>query len=489
MLKTTSLILTIALSLATPLKDAVALDDANAVINNFLKDTLSDKITWNGKKDTKINKGFINIYDVAHAEVDPETGKRPHAVNIVLSEKPKGLDLSFNRSKKKEINKHIGKFYTEEWDLQKDVVAQLIKQIITYEADYDDEDNTLYFNTLQDVKNRIQDTIASDKDLRLTIELVGQTYGIEIYNKESLLASMTINVANEVNKKAGGEDEEADEKSRKVKKEAETKVYVMNISFMLSKEDAEEHNFKIPMITRNGNAFEAVMVDILAFLDFKEYFNNNEENYGVIEKFFNETKDFKFVPGEDAADSEGNPVKNFSLNFENYKVDGLIQYVPRNKLLSPAYYTLKLFSDGSLIKELSYRRMKFPDLRKLLESLNLRDLFKSVMEDIFGIFRDKYEENYGKKVGKSQFPVKSSNPLIGTPTHTIEARYDNLAIAMLEYSEKNGRVDLKIKTLKGLEVDFKYQFIKKQFKKNIIADVIGFLMKSGAQKYVQKEVL
>ena len=460
MQKPTLIIFAITLAIHLTSQANQNLSEINKFIESFIDKEMKNVIT----KLKEYGQDSDRIVKVCNVSNDQDKDKEAHAVNIAIEKASTGFELQFLLTKKKDIEKRLESFNEYEWELQRAPLVNLIKKIIKHE-DKDNIRNVVYFNIIEDVKLGLKASIANHRNFKLEEMSTRDSVRYEIFNNESLIAIIVIEVV----------------------KEGER--HYMKVWVTPSRKGAETKPFMIRMITRKKENFDAVMADIISYIDFKDYFNNNQENFDVIRDFFQQELKISVLPIniESENDESKDVEKKFTFKFENYRGEGKVKYIAPINLHSVGSYIIDLAINGTPIKIPAYHRMRKADLIEYLRSQNLREHFLSIRDEIFKIFEAKYKEYYGAVLEETDFELLEGG--FFSTGDVKNAKNRNSIVAFIKYNERNNRVTLGLKTLRGLAVDFEYQFGKEHFKKHVIEEVVGFLMRTGAAKIGKNEVL
>lgn len=464
MIKSLALILISALFLQSGSSTKLNLEEIDNFINTFFNKNFAnlDRRVYEDPKANKNSK--MNDYYTKKNENDQ--GSEVHAVSTTLEFVNSSIKLAFSMTKKPYVEKTMETFHSEEWNAQIPALKFFVSKLMIIETE--DRNNTsIYFNTINDVISKVIAKTKVHNDIKPTYTVTKESSKLELHNNESLIAFVNV----EVNKKL-------DSKSKE--------YHYLNVRLKPSKMDAVLKPFEISMIARDNSNFDHVINEIIAALDLDNYFNNNQDNFNIIKKFFESDLKLPFIEKKTLDKGETNYTKEFEVSFEENIFHGFVKYIKPSDSTDIGSYSISLTYNGDLIDIPLYHRMKKNDLRKMLLDLNLKDKLKSVKDIIFDIFKAKYEAHYSKKISDTKFNDTSSR-IYGSHTRSAKATSQNTAD--ITYKESKNKVQLHINIYAGLNIQFDYEFIKSKFKVNIIRDIIEMLMKSSSAKLINEEVL
>lgn len=439
----------------------------NAIKHLFVSGT--DKIRIDEYKHKTGNKTHYNVRQIGKDGED----NRMHGLSFDVVQDRHLTKVRFFNHKKQPILKAMKGFYQKEWNSMAAAFNTLYLNIIDIDDELDSVDNTMYFNTFQDIRNAVEQSPEVGGKIQLKYEVEDNYSILRLRSEESQLASVKFEVI---------------ARAEKDIKEDTIDKHIIRVTVVPSiAEKVEPTLVEFEIITRNNSDFNAKIAAIIDAMRLKGFFNNNSENFDIIQGFFNSELDVKLKDVTDPKRDEKDKYnKQIEASFENNKLTGTLVYIEPHDDVAIGTYKLVLNYNGSKINDVEYHRMMKVQLIELLKSLNIKQHFKSIRDQIFAIFEAEVKEAYGEKLKSIKFGAGGS---FMRSENGRSATHESGDIGEISYSDDRTDVSFAITMKKGANIKFDYKFIKSRFYYKIVKEVISVIVRGAALKQTKSEVL
>ena len=376
-----------------------------------------------------------------------------HVINIECkSAASGGLDIEFKKSKKDDIIKNFAEYHTEEIEMQSKALRELVRRMPQYNFK---GPNTLFFNTIADVKQRISALASPAQQLVFEQEFRGDRLEMRLRSRESLLGLFEIRIDN-------SRDPE----------------YFIIVDFTISHSNREEaSSVIIPVFYEDANGFDQLMETVTAKLDLAKFVNNNADNLGQLAAFVR--ANFKQLAFGDKPAGSTDERKVFELRFEKQAARGEVLYLPPADGRKLGGYRVSIFRDDQLYSSAEYQRTSFAGLAAEFAKLQLGALFEGLWEKIKRVYKAKYGQFLDKVYPRAEWRDSTYKPAIWSPEELVLTLELNVvALMRLGFTKKADKATLKFAAPKpGLKY-LRYEFHPDDFRQDMLESYFDMIFES-----------
>jgi hypothetical protein len=415
----------------------------------------------------KITQRFLKEYKASNLETksnvksiryEAEGAQISHVIDTMIRKDEKGFKYGFLNGKKANVVKDVKDYYEEEIDLQADAFKELVSRLIVLGDSYYEKE-VIYFNTIEDVKQKI--LALQDERSRLTIdeEIIDKQVFLSLKSQNEVIAlfSLTIN------------------------KDTNSNDYFIDIQFTISKDKKESSDsVRINMFEKDKSQFDISMSPITKNLEMKKYINNLNEAVIDFQKFMKNY--FEYISLTEASNVSPSLVKKvFKLTFEKQSADVEIVYIPpvHGGEYKVGSYQITVLRDGSKFSEIKFQRMTIKAYEEYLKALGLDKLFEDLWTKIKRIFMEKFIRKYETTYPDTFFTESSKNVnMFFTKEILYTARYLKTDVMSISHIIDGEKWTLKWQADRPEMKELRLVFTKESFSTPILENFFDMILDS-----------
>jgi len=359
-------------------------------------------------------EGGDNIRSTRYESTDVQVS---HVIDVMIEKQVSGFEYGFFNAKKADVFKKVREYYQEEMDLQAPVFEELVARLIVLGTSSRGKE-TIYFNTIEDVKQKILGISASKYKLTFDEEVKNGDIFLTLRSNQEVLALFTLTIKNDNN----------------------DKNYYIDIGFTISNSNEEQtQSARVYMFEKDQSQFELAMSPITKKLSISSYINNLQEVEAQFKNFM--AKYFNFIKLSATPYSKDSAKgMSFNLTFEKQGAECELFYIPPvlGEAEKVAAYQITITRDGKQFSSIKFKRMTIQLFEEYLKNLGIDKLFEDLWTKIKRIFKEKYDKKLHSIYPDTLFiENKERSFFFSNMEHYFIARTDRNDVMSISYVANN----------------------------------------------------
>lgn len=409
----------------------------------------------NQYKSSDLESG-IGIKSTRYENKDIQTS---HVIDVMIEKNRDGFQYGFFNAKKADIFKQVREYFEEEFNLQAAAFEELVSRLIVLGKSSRGKE-VIYFNTIEDVKQRILGLSDAKAKLTFDEEIKNDQVFLTLKSNAEVLALFTLTI----------KDENGD------------KNYYIDIDFTISNDNFEvTQNTKVYMFEKDEKNFSIAMSAITDKLDINSYVNNLEIAEVQFKKFMKKYFGYIHV-GDLPENSSSTTSRKFKLTFEKQTADCELLYIApilgnSDKVAS---YQITINRGGSQFSRINFKRMSIKVFEEYLKNLGLDKLFEDLWTKIKRIFKEKFEKQYSAISSNTIFMESQKKAYFySKPEHFFTAKVGGSEVMSISHTiADDNKWTLSWNSDRSEMEHVRLEFDKEHFNTSVLEDFFDMILRS-----------